>query len=88
MDRDEILDRVSKVFSRIFRRRGNELNLTESTTLAELNVNSAQMIDIVLDLEDEFGVNIGDSAAETLYTVGEIVTTIDTLSNASKKSAD
>ncbi|HTS06136.1 MAG TPA: phosphopantetheine-binding protein [Candidatus Eisenbacteria bacterium] len=62
--------------------------MTESTTLAELNVNSAQMIDIVLNLEDELGVNIGDSAAENLYTVGEIVSTIDTLLNPSKKSAD
>ena len=87
MNRDEIRDSVLKVLGRVFSSGGKELNLTESTTLAELNVNSTQMINIVLDLEDEFGVNIGDSDAPNLYTVGEIVTVIDSLLNASNKSA-
>jgi acyl carrier protein len=86
--REEIREKAVKVLSRVFSRRGKELSLTEATTLGELNVNSAQMIDIVLDLEDEFGVDISESSMPKLHTVGEIVTIIHSLLNAPKKAAD
>lgn len=86
MSRDEILEKVFKILSKTFARRGKEINFSESTTLAELDVNSTQMIDIVLDLEDEFGVNISDSDMPKLETVGEIVTAIATLLEASRNT--
>jgi acyl carrier protein len=56
--------------------------LNESTTLDQVEINSARMIDIILDLEDEFGLTIDDSAPPKLKTVGDIVTLADHLVNA------
>jgi len=82
MSRDEIRDKILGVLSRFAERTGKTVKLTESTKLDELDINSAQMIDIVLDLEDEFGVSIDDTETPKLKTVSDLVTLTDSLVNA------
>jgi acyl carrier protein len=82
MSRDEIRDKILGVLSRFAERTGKKVKLTESTKLDELDINSAQMIDIVLDLEDEFGVSIDDTETPKLKTVSDLVTLTDSLVNA------
>ncbi len=82
MSRDEIREKVLDVLNRFADRAGKKVKLSESTKLDELDINSAQMIDIVLDLEDEFGVSIDDTATPKLKTVSDLVTLADSLVNS------
>ncbi|HTS05495.1 MAG TPA: acyl carrier protein [Candidatus Eisenbacteria bacterium] len=82
MSRDEIREKVLSILSRFAERTGKKVKLSESTKLDELEINSAQMIDIVLDLEDEFGVSIDDTETPKLRTVSDLVTLADKLVNS------
>jgi len=82
MSRDEIRDKVLGVLNRFAERAGKKVKVSESTKLDELDINSAQMIDIVLDLEDEFGVSIDDTETPKLKTVSDLVTLADGLVNS------
>jgi acyl carrier protein len=47
-------------------------NLSAETKLMEdLEVNSAHLVDIILDLEEAFDIEIDDEAAEKMLSVGE-----------------
>ncbi|MEW5849946.1 MAG: phosphopantetheine-binding protein [Myxococcota bacterium] len=51
---------------------------TLDTKLREdLQVNSARLVDIILDLETEFQIEIGDDDADSVETVGDAVRLID-----------
>lgn len=82
MTRDEIREKILGVLTRFAERAGKKVKVSESTKLDELDINSAQMIDIVLDLEDEFGVSIDDTETPKLKTVSDLVTLADSLVNA------
>ena len=75
------------MLSRYEGRGSNYTALTESTALVDrLNINSARMVDIVLDIEEKFGVKIDDGAMPTLKTVGDVVSFVDSLISAQKIS--
>ena len=45
-------------------------NVTEETDfINDLNINSANLIDIILDLEDEFDIEIDDESMENMLSV-------------------
>ena len=45
-------------------------NLTEQTDfINDLKINSANLIDIILDLEDEFGIEIDEASMEKMLSV-------------------
>jgi acyl carrier protein len=51
--------------------------ITETTHLiTDLNVNSARLVDIILETEDRFHIRIDDQAADRLQTVGDAVDVI------------
>lgn len=43
-----------------------------------LNADSLDLVELIMSLEEEFGVEISDSDAEKLLTVGDALTYIDT----------
>jgi len=87
MNRTEILQEVFDVLRRYEGRGANQAPLTESTGLVnELNINSARMVDIVIDLEEKFGVSIDDTKLPKLETVSDVVTLVDGLVNPNKAS--
>jgi acyl carrier protein len=45
----------------------------DSKILADLQVNSARLVDIILAVEDEFDIEVDDEGADTIYTVGDAV---------------
>lgn len=48
-------------------------NINEITQiLKDLKINSARIIDIILDVEEEFDIEIDDVAMEKILTVGDI----------------
>src|SRR5215469_7190239 len=52
-------------------------NITDETRLIEdLKVNSARLVDIILETEDRFGIAIDDYSADGMRTVGDAVNVI------------
>ena len=55
-----------------------EDNITMESTLADdLGADSLDLVDLVMTLEDEFDVEVPDSAVEDVKTVSDIVTLIE-----------
>lgn len=52
-------------------------SITDETRLIEdLKVNSARLVDIILETEDKFGIAIDDYSADAMRTVGDAVNVI------------
>lgn len=43
----------------------------------DLEADSLDMVDLTMEIEDEFAIEIGDKVAATLQTVGDVVRYID-----------
>jgi acyl carrier protein len=53
-------------------------NITNSTRFIEdLGVNSARLVDIVIDIEDKFNVAIDDESADQIKTIGDAIAVIE-----------
>ena len=48
----------------------------DTSILKDLKVNSARLVDIVLEIEDAFGIAVTDEAADQVKTVGDAVSLI------------
>ncbi len=48
----------------------------DSNFLKDLQVSSSRLVDIILAIEDEFGIEVGDDEADKIETVGAAVTLI------------
>ena len=72
MKREEIEEKLKEIIKPYVQ---NELafqKLTEETNLLmDLEVNSAHLVDIILDMEEAFDIEIDDDSAERMMTVGE-----------------
>jgi acyl carrier protein len=83
MNRAEIMQDVLKILTRYQKRAAQSGPLPESTLLSkDLDVDSARLVDIVLDLEEKFGVTIDDSKLDEIKTVGDIVNMVQRLVDA------
>lgn len=49
----------------------------DSRIVEDLNADSLDVVEMVMDLEDEFGVSIPDEAVTDLKTVGDIVNFVE-----------
>ena len=45
----------------------------------DLGADSLDVVELIMSLEDEFGISISDTDAAQLYTVGKIVNYLETL---------
>ncbi len=45
----------------------------ESDVMRDFEADSLDMVDMVMTLEDDFGVEVPDDAIETMHTVGDLV---------------
>ena len=45
----------------------------ETTILGDLKVNSARLVDVMLEMEDRFGIQVSDDEVDALRTVGDAV---------------
>ncbi|MGN1346890.1 MAG: acyl carrier protein [Eubacteriales bacterium] len=53
----------------------DEDNITEETTFEELGVDSLTTVEVLMDIEDEFGVTL--EAAQVGKTVGDLIRAIE-----------
>ena len=54
-------------------------NLTESTDfITDLNINSANLVDIILDVEEAFAITIDNQSMEKMLTINATLEIIET----------
>ncbi len=56
---------------------GKEKITLETSFVEDLGADSLDTVELVMELEEEFDINIPDEAAEKIRTVGEVVAYID-----------
>ncbi|HVW30508.1 MAG TPA: acyl carrier protein [Polyangiaceae bacterium] len=82
MDRAEILNRMKKVICEQLE--ADEATVTEKTSfVGDLGADSLAVVELVLAMEEAFGVAIPDDQAENLRTIGDAVDYV--LANAGTK---
>ena len=50
-----------------------------SHLIKDLKINSARMVDIILDIEEEFGISVNDDAIEKIQTIRDVVKEVESL---------
>ena len=77
MTEAEIIQRLRKVISPYVEDKASlEQVKADTDFINDLNINSANLVDIILDTEDEFDIEIDDDSAEKMLTVKEAVKVI------------
>jgi acyl carrier protein len=72
MDRDELLEKVKAVI--VEQLGADEDDVTEDAAFVDdLGADSLDIVELVMALEEEFGVSIPDEQAEKIKTVGDAV---------------
>jgi acyl carrier protein len=78
MTKSEIFDRVVKILTPYVKNQDALSSVSEKThILDELKVNSARLVDVVLEFEDAFDIEIADEDVDSVETVGNAVELIE-----------
>ena len=74
MTREEIFAKVVEIV-RPFAKDKNALESVklETNILDDLKVNSARLVDVILEFEDEFDIEVEDEDADSVNTIGDAV---------------
>jgi len=77
MEQKEVFDKVVTIL-KPFVKNPDALSTVamETSILKDLKVNSARLVDVVLEIEDVFGIEVKDEDADKVKTVGDAVTLI------------
>lgn len=72
MSEKEIINRLKKIVEPYVQRIEGLANFQEETDfLNDLQINSANLVDVVLDVEDEFNIEIDNDSMEGMLTIGD-----------------
>jgi acyl carrier protein len=83
MTRDEILAGLKEVITPYLQDKTLLHGVTDETHLVnDLKINSANLVDVVLDAETKFNIMIDDASMEKMLIVGDAVNTITQLTAA------
>lgn len=79
MSREEIFAKVVDIV-RPFAKDKEALDQAtmETNILEDLKVNSARLVDVILEFEDEFDIEVEDEDADAVNTIGDAVELIET----------
>tara|TARA_B100000963_G_scaffold268697_1_gene236841 strand:- start:158 stop:412 length:255 start_codon:yes stop_codon:yes gene_type:complete len=70
MTREKLITSLQKIVKPYIQDQTAFDNLTEETDfINDLKINSANLIDIILDLEDEFDIEIDDDSMENMLSI-------------------
>ncbi len=72
MTQDEVFGKVVEILSKYSKSDlpADKINM-ETSILDDLKINSARLVDIVLDFEDVFDIEVDDDDADSVITVGD-----------------
>ena len=77
MDTQEVFKKVVEILTPFAKNEEALSNVSMETSIqADLEVNSARLVDIVLEIEDGFDIEISDDDADQVRTVGDAVNLI------------
>lgn len=72
MERTEIAKKLKDVIEPYVQNKTALENATDETSLLlDLEINSAHLVDIILDMEEVFDIEIDDENAEKMMTIGQ-----------------
>ncbi len=72
MSEKEIVSKIKNIVEPYVQRIEGLKDFTEDTDfLKDLQINSANLVDVVLDVEDEFNIEIDNDSMEGMLTVGD-----------------
>ena len=78
MTRDEIFAKVIEIVKPFVKNQDALTTINNDTNILEdLKVNSARLVDIILNFEDEFDIEVEDDDADAVNTVGDAVALIE-----------
>jgi acyl carrier protein len=77
MMQEQVMGKVVEILKPFVKSPEALASVSMSTSiLADLKINSARLVDIVLEIEDAFGIAVTDDDADKVKTVGDAVTLI------------
>lgn len=79
MDKTEIIQRLKTIVKPFVINKDAFESIDENTDfIKDLNINSANLVDIVLDVEEAFGIEIDNQSMERMLTVKATLNIIET----------
>jgi acyl carrier protein len=78
METEQIFNKVLEIIKEFVKDQKRLENVKMETTIIEdLNVNSARLVDIIIQAEDMFDIEIDDGEADQIMTVGDAVSIVE-----------
>lgn len=79
MNQEEILEKLKAIVKPFVKNEEAFQNITEETDfINDLQINSANLVDIVLDTEEAFGIEIDNASMEKMLTIKAALEIINT----------
>jgi acyl carrier protein len=83
MTKEDIISKLTTIVKPYVQNEEGFKNLNENTDfINDLEINSANLVDIILDVEDEFNIEIDNDSMEIMLSVKATVEVIQTKMNA------
>lgn len=77
MEKAQIIQKLTDIISAYIADKSQLTGITESTDfIKDLKINSANLVDITLDIEEAFGIEIDNASMEQMLSVGAAVAII------------
>ncbi|MGK0412339.1 MAG: acyl carrier protein [Polaribacter sp.] len=83
MTKEEIIKKLTRIVKPYIQNEEGFKNISENTDfIKDLEINSANLVDIILDVEDEFEIEIDNDSMEQMLSVKATVEVIQAKINA------